>query len=263
MVEAGGKLSRDMLVLLGASNLARGISTVVGTAQQLRPGPLDIYTAIGHGRSYGQPSCVLGRCLPGILQSDLWDALSQVRCDRVLALVTDLGNDLMYGVPVSLIMEWLQECLKRLADLDAQIVITSLPMVTLNQLTPRRYHIFRNLLFPNNKTDLETALSLAEKLDREIRNLCEPNRLHLITPCPDWYGFDPIHLKMACWRQAWPMIMAPWKIRPSIDLQPRRSIARWLYLRTRVPAKRQLLGYQQTKNQPSARLLDGTTVASY
>ena len=64
------------VVLLGASNLTRGISTVVGTARRLL-GPMPhVFVAYGHGRSYGVRSRVLIRGLPGILNCGLWPAPS-------------------------------------------------------------------------------------------------------------------------------------------------------------------------------------------
>ncbi|HEY5315121.1 MAG TPA: hypothetical protein VIK18_21495, partial [Pirellulales bacterium] len=51
------------LVLLGASNLTRGLAPVLQTAAQLWDEPLDILAAAGHGRSYGATSRVLVRSL--------------------------------------------------------------------------------------------------------------------------------------------------------------------------------------------------------
>ena len=42
------------VILLGASNLTRGISTVVEIAKTKWGSPLDIMSALGHGRSYGK-----------------------------------------------------------------------------------------------------------------------------------------------------------------------------------------------------------------
>jgi hypothetical protein len=63
--------------MLGASNLAIHLPTVVETAARLWGRPLDLLAAIGHGRSYGMTSRVMGRVLPGILQCGLWDDLAR------------------------------------------------------------------------------------------------------------------------------------------------------------------------------------------
>lgn len=255
--------TRYSVVLLGASNLARGVSTVVDTARQICVGPVDIYTALGHGRSYGQSSSVLGRRLPGILQSGIWSDLAAREHQQVLALVTDIGNDLLFGAPVETIAGWVEECLERLAALDAKIVVTSLPIETLNKLTVARFRLFRSLLFPQNRYDLATALEHAAQLNAAVERIGKRRNAHLVAPSPAWYGFDPIHLKLSVWRHAWPTILAPLNPRPNRSPIVHGSLTRWLYLRTRTPAQRSLFGWRQGRLQPSARLSDGTTIAAY
>ena len=177
---------RDTVVLLGASNLARGISTVVQAARQACERPLDVFTALGHGRSYGQSSAVLGRRLPGILQCDIWGALVARPHRQVRALVTDVGNDLLYGVPVSTIASWIDQCLERLAALDARIILTGLPMETLNGLTPARFRLFRTIIFPENRYDLATALRRAAELDGLIERLAARYGAVFVVPAADW-----------------------------------------------------------------------------
>ena len=85
------------VVLLGASNLTRGLSTAV-EASRLRWGrPLEMLIAAGHGRSYGLTSRVLARTLPSILACGLWDELAQRATMPTAALITDIGSDLLYG----------------------------------------------------------------------------------------------------------------------------------------------------------------------
>ena len=76
------------LVLLGASNVRRGLPIVVETARAAWP-RLEILGAFGHGRSYGARSRVLVRELPAILDCGLWDALT-ARRDDATAVVTDV-----------------------------------------------------------------------------------------------------------------------------------------------------------------------------
>ncbi|MEX0819484.1 MAG: hypothetical protein WD070_07815, partial [Pirellulaceae bacterium] len=85
------------VVLLGASNIARSPAIVFDSARSAWGSPLDIVAATGHGRSYGMTSCVLGRTLPGILQCGLWEALATRPLVPTAALLTDIGNDILYG----------------------------------------------------------------------------------------------------------------------------------------------------------------------
>src|SRR5712671_2746547 len=112
------------VVLLGASNLTRGISTVIETAWSLLGSPLEVLAALGHGRSYGLSSRILGRELPGIRQSGLWEALAAAPRAETAALVTDVGNDLLFGATVASILEWVSESLGRLAAVEARTVLT-------------------------------------------------------------------------------------------------------------------------------------------
>ena len=80
------------IILLGASNLTRGLSIVIETARLLfatrdRPeqtsrGPLGVFAALGHGRAYGLPSRVLVRSLPSILDCGLWRAIENQQPDQ-------------------------------------------------------------------------------------------------------------------------------------------------------------------------------------
>ena len=122
------------IILLGASNVARGISALTGTARAIWGQPLEVFAAFGRGRSYGLPSRVLVRELSGIVQCGLWDAVG--RRDRLptAALVTDIGNDLIYGRSVDEIAQWVDTCLARLNALEARTVVTGLPIDNLASL---------------------------------------------------------------------------------------------------------------------------------
>ena len=89
-----------VVVALGASNLSRGLSRLTAVVRDTIPAPR-LLVAAGHGRSYGASSRVAWRRLPSILQSWLWRAFDRLeppaRDRRLLAVVTDIGNDLLYG----------------------------------------------------------------------------------------------------------------------------------------------------------------------
>ena len=55
----------------------------------------------------------LWRELPGIVECGLWDALAQRPPAPTVALLTDIGNDLLYDVPVPQIVSWVETCLDR------------------------------------------------------------------------------------------------------------------------------------------------------
>ena len=85
------------------------------TAGRVWDEPLEVHTALGHGRSYGRNTRVVGVGMPGIADCGLWRHLASARQMPTAALVTDIGNDLLYEEPVARIVGWLETCLDRLA----------------------------------------------------------------------------------------------------------------------------------------------------
>lgn len=260
------------VVLLGASNLTRCISTIVETARQIHGGPLEILAALGHGRSYGMTSAVLGRKLPGILQCGLWSALSALPSAPTTALVTDIGNDIVYGATVKSIVAWVDECLERLmrdgstsnrAAQNNSIVLTLLPTESVTGLSQWRYSLLRTCVFPGCRLPRNVALSRAIELNSALQELAARRAIRTVRPRVEWYGFDPIHIRLRHWSAAWSEVLSPWVSEPSRPIRARGSLSRWLYLRSRAPEQRALFGFERRAVQPSGRLRDGTTIAIY
>jgi hypothetical protein len=251
------------VVLLGASNLTRGISTIVDSARRIWGAPLEVFAALGHGRSYGLTSAVLARKLPGILQCGLWDALSRLPPADTAALVTDVGNDILYGAPVSKILDWVEECVDRLGPTSAPIVLTLPPTATVTALSQWRYSLIRTCVFPSCRLSRNDAFSRAEQLDAGLQELAARRGLRAVRPRVEWYGFDPIHIRRRHWPVAWNEVLSAWCAEIGEANLARGSFARWLYLRSRSPARRTICGIEQRAAQPCGRLRDGTTIAIY
>lgn len=260
------RANRHRIVMLGASNLTRGISTVVETAQQLHDAPLDIYAALGHGRSYGRDTTVKGRTLPGIVQCGLWSALDRATnespTEPTAALVTDIGNDLLYEAPVELIVEWVALCLDRLRAIDARVVMTLLPMGSVESLGALRFRVMKKFLFPRCTLSFDTVRERAAQLHDALVRLGTERGATLVENRRAWYGFDPIHIQMRHWSRAWSEILAAWSQVETPRLA-RGSTSRWLYLRSLQPERYQVLGLNKTCPQPAGRLRDGTTISLF
>ena len=103
------------VVLLGASNLTRGISTVVDTARRIWGGSAGSFCRTG-SRPIVWPD--EQRARPDSFPA-FFNAVCGTRCPRLppadtAALVTDVGNDILYGAPVASILDWVEECVERL-----------------------------------------------------------------------------------------------------------------------------------------------------
>lgn len=250
------------VVLLGASNLTRGISTVIETARGRWGRPLDVLAALGHGRSYGGLSTVLGRTLPGILQCGLWAALAERPLLPTAALLTDIGNDLFYGASPDEIARWIETCLERLAESADQIVMTRMPVCNLSRVRPWQYRILRRMLFPSCRLSLAQISERAWQLDTLLADVAARRGCRVVEPRAEWYGFDPIHIRLAHWPAAWRQLLDTGTVGP--DCSPARaSPRRWLYLRRRLPEQFWLFGRRYQRPQPCGRLADGTLISLY
>jgi hypothetical protein len=247
-------------ILLGASNLTAALPAVVDGLRKAA-GPIEALAACGSGRSYGAWSRFLFvRQLPGIAGCGLWPALEGRPPLRTLALVTDAGNDLVYGFSVERIAAWIETCLDRLVRHQAEIVLTLLPLARLERLSPWQARLATSLLFPGRSAPWPELLDRARELDERLRQMGREHGAQLVEPAAEWYGIDPIHFRRSIRGEAWDRVLSRWPPDPEApDRQPRG--------RTRIPllgaAELRLLGITRHHSQPATRLADGTTVALY
>jgi hypothetical protein len=251
------------VVFLGASNLRLSFGTVVAAARRTWGEPLEIMAAIGHGRSYGQDSTVFGRKISGIFPCALWQDLHKRPALPTSALVSDVGNDLLYGVPPEQVLDWVGRCLDRLNEVGAKTLVTELPIASIERLSEARFRFFRRLFFPQSKLTYADAQNLIVELNRELAALCRARKIPVIPVSSDWYGLDPIHLKRSVRSKAWPKMLAAWR-----DAEDAIEVARsplWTsaYLASLAPHERSVFGIRRHKAQPSGRLSDGTTISLY
>jgi hypothetical protein len=251
------------LILLGASNLTRSFATVVEMARATWGEPVEIMAAMGHGRSYGQDSRVLGRKISGIFPCALWQDLQNRAPMPTAALVTDIGNDLMYGVPHDHLQNWIAACLDRLTDAGASVVITQLPVASVDALGAARFEFYRRLFIPGRRLTLEHAKSMVRTFNDRLIRLGEQRKIPVISVSDTWYGLDPIHIRRRVFRSAWSTMMESWRAAEPPLVLRRPSIWTAAYLASLAPWEHTILGIRRRAAQPSGRLSDGTTISLY
>jgi hypothetical protein len=251
------------VVLLGASNLTRSFPTVVATARQTWREPIEIMVAMGHGRSYGQDSAILGRKISGIFPCALWQDLQNRAQLPTSALITDIGNDLLYGATPERLLDWVERCLDRLAEVGATTIITQLPAPSIEGLGERRFQFFRRLLFPRSALTLTDAKRLVREINERLVELGESRKIAVIPVSPAWYGFDPIHLTRRARGEAWSRILGGWHLAGEAFAVSRSSLSMSAYLAALAPLEWSRFGFGRSAAQPSGRLFDGTTISLY
>lgn len=251
------------VILLGASNVVRAFPTLVETVRRTWREPIDFMVAMGHGRSYGQDSAVLGRKISGIFPCALWRDLHERAPLPTTALVTDIGNDLLYGVKPDRLVNWVEQCVERLAHADATTVVTHLPKESIDRLGQRRFAFFRSMLFPSSNLTLATAKQYLGEINNRLNALAQPQKVSVIPASGVWYGFDPIHVTRRSFREAWPTILADWLNREERVVFSKSSLLMTAYLASLAPREYSRFGFTRYVAQPCARFIDGTTISLY
>ena len=244
------------VVAIGASNLTRGFQTVVSTARTAWGPDVQVVAALGHGRSYGADSSFLFRRLPGILRSGIWQQLGSTRAVPTKALVTDVGNDIVYGFPPEQILAWVDEALTRLARVSGDVVLTDLPMDSIRRLSPAKFHVVRSVLFPSCRLSFEALVATAEQVNAGLAELANAHGARFLHLRPSWYGFDPIHIRPALWRTAWQEVL-------DVSCPVPRSRIEALRLYAMRPEQQWVLGIEQRMRQTGVQLRRGGRVWLY
>jgi hypothetical protein len=247
------------VVLLGASNLRTSLPALLAAVRQRAGGPVEALAACGHGRSYGAWSRFLFvRQLPGIAGCGLWRALEGLPPRRTLALVTDIGNDLVYGTSPEEIAVWIGICLDRLTRQRAEVVLNLLPLPRLEKLTPRQVRIAAAILFPGHPAPWPGLLDSARDLDERLRRLGREHGARIVEPEAAWYGLDPIHPRRSLRWQVWDRVLSLWFPERAAGPPPPRIRTPWL-----GAEELHLGGLTLHRPQPAVRLEDGTSVGLY
>ena len=244
------------VIALGASNLTRGFPTVVSTARTAWGPDVQVIAALGHGRSYGASSTFLARRLPGILDSGLWRALESASEIPTRALVTDVGNDILYGFAPEQVLAWVDESLTRLRKLTDDVVLTDLPMDSIRRLSRVQFNVMRVLFAPSGRLTRAESVARAERVNDGLATLAASHGARFLRLQPSWYGFDPIHIKPSLWRAAWQEILGA-----TFDI--RRTPAEALRLYLTPPEQQWLFGIERRANPEGTKLPRGAHVWLY
>lgn len=194
--------SCPLVLVFGASNVRRGLVSLINEVNFCFGSRWDLVIVAGHGRSYGASTSILGRRLPGIRQAVWRDHFSGHHRERY-ALLTDFGNDLFYGATIFQIQQWIEESLAMLHREKVKLTMTGLPLEAIQGCQKTKFFLLRAIFFPKTKLNFRDAIRGAERLDEVIRELSKTYRASYVQPSLQWYGVDPIHIRRGCYANAW------------------------------------------------------------
>jgi hypothetical protein len=251
------------VILLGASNVTLAFPRLWDGLRRAWPEPLELFAAHGHGRSFGMWSRVGPRGLPGIVSCQLWDELNAqptASTERPRALIADIGNDLLYGAEPEQVAAWIETCLQRLHALNAQIVLTQLPLASVQNLSRSRFEFMKALMFPSSRMSYGELQPQVTRLNQLVVDLAETYSSATVEKRGEWYGFDPIHIRRRCRAIAWREILASWFDDSSAVDFRNISVGRSLRVWRQRPIERRWLGRDQRTVQPVLREPDGSAL---
>ena len=265
---------RTLVVALGASNLSRGLFRLLQASRFCSSSAFDLVVAAGHGRSYGVNSRIWKRSLPSILESGLWRSLDKMLNVAVsknsprLAVITDIGNDLLYGFPVEQIAEWVEEVVHRLHQQQFNIVITKLPIESIQSVGPSRFRLLKTFFVPGCRQSLEEIKEQCRQMNHNIVRLAKKYELSIIEQPGSWYGLDAIHVRRSCLDSLWSRVLECWPVCSSNTKVCQgasrwNSWKEWSYLCTASAEVRSLAGIKIFTPQPVFQLSDTSRIFIY
>ena len=241
--------SRRAIVVLGASNVSRGLARLVATVRARADAPGELFVAAGHGRAYGVSSRVGLRRLPSILASGLWRALDREQAAKPRALLTDVGNELLYGLGVAAVADGVRAAARRLADRGATLAITGLPLASIARVGRVRYRLLRTLYVPGCLLSLRDINDAAQWLDDELRAIAADTGATFLEQPGAWYGLDALHVKRSRLDDLWASVGDAWALPPTPG-RPRASLREWAVIGSRAAEVRSVARVMRFTRQP-------------
>ena len=198
---------RTVLAVLGASNVWLALPEIVEhLASRFHSSKLDLHTAHGPGRSYGNVAGMLGWKYPSLRSCGVFEALERAAetdtPTRRCALVTDIGNDIGYGAKSDEILDWVEECIEALRASETAISVTSLPVESVTDLAPWKFGLSRRILFPFRNLTYADCRARIEEIESSLSRDADALGVDFLTTEREFYGFDSIHIRRACRRKA-------------------------------------------------------------
>ena len=200
------------ILILGASNVTLAFPLIAAACISGRSSaPVELFAAHGHGRSFCKRSYVLHRGLPSIPECGIWEDLeSRPPVEGQWALLTDIGNDLIYGVPVELIAERVEDCIGRIVASKMPLTYVPPPLERIQLLTERSYRVIKQILFPGPTVPWRQISRDIVQLNERITQVVQEAGGTIVQPELNWYGVDPIHIRPRRRAAAWQKILSSW-----------------------------------------------------
>ena len=197
-----------VFVLLGASNLARGYSALTRhLSESIAPDAVQFLTALGPGRGYCARGGLLNFSYSPIGECKMMQSESLKSSGRVVVLITDIGNDIMYGVSDVSLIGCLDALIENSLRWKAEIFVTSIHVDASKDLGKISFKLLKEIFYPKSSVTFEQVDVTIKKVNQYLQNKTAQNKsLHLLEGLGVYSGFDKIHYGLFKSHLAWSCI---------------------------------------------------------
>jgi len=155
-------------------------------------------------------------------------------------------------------------CVSRLLKQGAHIVITNIPLESIEAISEWRYKMLRPALFPSCQLTRREVIERARSVYHGLVKMASSKNFELFEPSPDWFGADAIHVRY--WKhKAFCQCISEYFFASSRTQCPVTSNAPWFLKWKQRPsfAYKKVMGWEWRTQQPGGQLADGTLVSMY
>ena len=213
-----------LFVLLGASNLARGYSALIRhISQSISEG--QFINALGPGRGYCAKGGLLNFSYTPIGECKVMESAEVFaqQGQRVAVLFTDIGNDIMYGVPAEALVECLDILIGKAQRWNAEIFVTSIHVDISRDMGKTSFKLLQSIFYPKSPVTFDQADSAVKRVNHYLEEKAQQNRqIHLVSGLGAFCGLDKIHFSLLKSHLAWSRIAN--EILLALDVAPTGNI---------------------------------------
>ena len=220
-------------ILLGASNLARARFGLNRYLEKSFPNLILTSITSGPGRAYSITGGILGvNYLP--LKNDPIFKLgfeNRLKHDLNIAIICDIGNDILYGVPVQNLTQDLEKIIYNLSVFCSHIFTIPIPFKKLKTLNYHQINILKKILFPKCTLSPEKIITSIKVVNTFLHEINIP-KFTLLKTMDNYIGWDLAHYGIFKMHAAWTHIID--QIAQELFLSTNKTIDQKLMFRSFV-----------------------------
>ncbi len=218
-------------ILLGASNLARAQFGLNRYFERSFPNLVSTSIASGPGRAYSVSGGIFGVSYSPLKTSPIFklgrEKSSNYRL--TIGLISDIGNDIMYGVPVQKLIQDLEKSIHDLSDFCSHIFAVPIPYQKIKSLNHWQINIIKRILFPKCELSPEKIMTSIQTVNQFLSEITN-SKFKLLKEVDDCIGWDRAHYDISKMHIAWTQIIN--QIAKELSMKSNKDIKQTLMFRS-------------------------------